>query len=374
MSSNFLKIFIINIFCTAAAMAIAAATQTTPVLNTGLFILVLMLLCNEAWYRMTALPSLLMAVVGVFRKSSETAQEKHERLVLRLTSCVLLLVPHLIFGILYLANILTQGKVASGLDICISHGVFACAFAAPALLWLMAQVAAVFPLSVEQLFVRDEFILSSEQPTKSTSDDLPPVPGTEGAVAPSHPQLRSLAGKLLYYARPDTGVTNAHARTHATIGYCLLPIVLILAALALNNYEQSALFAGVFGALTVIFGWVCYILISEPAAWRRKLSRVEYAFTATQAYIAEGDVLQIFNIDATLNIQYEPINQNTGNIYLTQSGKLGTTMRKLMGNQLQINDARSTNNLKDPLCGFFHVRRGNEVREQLLQLRDAARQ
>lgn len=231
-------------------------------------------------------------------------------------------------------------------------------------------MATVFPLSVEQLFVQDEFILGPKEPARDTPDELPPVPGATVAGAPSHPQLRALVGELLYYARPETGVTNVHARTHATIGYCLLPIVLVLAALALNKYEQSALFAGVFGALAVIFGWVCYILISEPAAWRRKLSRVEYAFTATHAYIAEGDELQTFSIDATLNIQYEPINQDTGNICLTQSGKLGTAMRKLMGNQLQINDARSTNNLKAPLCGFFHVRHANEVWKQLQQLRD----
>lgn len=373
MSSNILRVSIINLLCAAAAVVTAAATQAAPVLNTGLFILVLMLLCNEAWYRVTALPSLFMAVAGVFRKSSEKALERQGRLVLRLTSCVLLIVPHLIFGILYLADTLTQGKAASGLDICISHGVFACAFAAPALLWLMAQVTTVFPLSVEQLFVRDEFILGPEQTAKNTPDNLPTIPGASVAAQPRHPRLRALAGELLFYARPETGVTNAHARTHAIIGYCLLPLVLILAALALNNYEQSALFAGVSGALAGIFGWVCYILIREPAAWSLKLCSVEYAFTATHAYIAEGDELQTFNIDATLNIQYEAINQETGNIYLTQSGKLGTAMRKLMGNQLQVNDMRSTYKLKAPLCGFFHVRRGNEVREQLLQLRDAAR-
>ncbi|MBQ8376342.1 MAG: hypothetical protein IJX33_04740 [Akkermansia sp.] len=359
------RVIIINVLCTAAAAGIAAS-QGAPILSTTLFIAVLMLLCNEAWYRAAALPALFVALIGQFRKTSGEKQEKRDRMALRLSSCVLLLVPHLIFGILYGADTLTQGKAAAELGICISHAVFACAFAAPALLWLIAQVGTVFPLSVEQIFVRDEFILDTSAPV----DELPPVPQNESAPHPRHPKLCAIAGELLYYGRPEPGATNAHARTHATIGYCALPIVLILAALTFNSYEQSSLIAGVCGALAVMFGWVCYTLIGEPAAWQRKLSRVEYAFTTTHAYIAEGDELRTFTIDSTLNIQYEDIDRETGNLYLTQSGRIGTTMRKLMGGKLQMNDARSTSNLKAPLCGFFHIRNGALLCQQLNQLRE----
>ena len=359
------RVIIINALCTAAAAGIAAS-QGAPVLSAVLFITALMLLCNEAWYRAAALPALVVALIGQLRKTSGEKQEKRDRMALRLSSCVLLLVPHLIFGILYGANTLTQGKAAAELGICISHAVFASAFAAPALLWLIAQVGTVFPLSMEQIFVRDEFI-----PDKSaTPDKLTPAPQGESEHQPRHPQLRAITGELLYYGRPEPGATNAHARTHATIGYCALPIVLILAALALNSYEQSALISGVCGTLAVIFGWVCYTLIREPAAWQRKLSRVEYAFTATHAYIAEGDELRTFTIDTTLNIQHEEADANTGNIYLTQSGRLGATMSKLLGNNLRINDSRSTSDLKAPLCGFFHIRNGVQLCQQLNQLRE----
>lgn len=362
---SYVRVIIINGICTAAAAGIAAS-QGAPVLSAILFITALMLLCNEAWYRAAALPALVVALIGQLRKTSGEKQEKRDRLALRLSSCVLLLVPHLIFGILYGANTLTQGKAAAELGICISHAVFASAFAAPSLLWLIAQVGTVFPLSVEQIFVRDEFI-----PDKSaTPDKLTPAPQGESEHQPRHPQLRAITGELLYYGRPEPGATNAHARTHATIGYCALPIVLILAALAINSYEQSALISGVCGALAVIFGWVCYTLISEPAAWQRKLSRVEYAFTATHAYIAEGDELRTFTIDTTLNIQHEEADANTGNIYLTQSGRLGATMSKLLGNNLRINDSRSTSDLKAPLCGFFHIRNGVQLCQQLNQLRE----
>lgn len=97
---------------------------------------------------------------------------------------------------------------------------------------------------------------------------------------------------------------------------------------------------------------------------------MEYAFTATHAYIAEGDELRTFTIDTTLNIQHEEIDSHTGNIYLTQSGRIGATMRKLMGSKLQMNDARSTCNLKAPLCGFFHIRNGVQLCQQLNQLRE----
>lgn len=362
---SYVRVIIINGICTAVAASIAA-WQGAPVLSTVLFITVLLLLCNEAWYRTAALPALFVALIGQLRKTSAQKQGKRDRVALRLSSCMLLLVPHLIFGVLYAADTLTQGKAAAELGICISHSVFACAFAAPALLWLIARVSTVFPLSVEQIFVQDEFILN----TPAASDELPPVPQNELSTQPRHPQLRAQASELLYYASPEPGAANVHARTHATIGYCALPIVLILAALALNSYEQSALIAGVCGALAAIFGWVCYTLISEPAAWQRKLSRVEYAFTATHAYIAEGDELRTFTIDSTLSIQYEEIDSHTGNIYLTQSGRIGTTMRKLMGSKLQINDTRSTSNPKAPLCGFFHIRNGAQICQQLKQLRE----
>lgn len=364
-SPSYVRVIIINGLCTAAAAGIAAS-QGAPILSTALFIAVLMLLCNEAWYRAAALPALLVALIGQLRKTTGEKQEKRDRIALRLSSCVLLLVPHLIFGVLYMANTLTQGKAAAELGICLSHSVFACAFAAPALLWLIAQLATVFPLSVEQIFVQDEFILDKS----AASDELPTVPQGEQKHYPRHPELCAIAGELLYYGRPEPGATNAHARTHATIGYCALPIVLILAALAFNSYEQSSLIAGVCGALAVMFGWVCYTLIGEPAAWQRKLSRVEYAFTATHAYIAEGDELQTFTIDSTLNIQYEDIDHETGTIYLTQSGKIGATMRRLMGSNLQINDTRSTSNLHAPICGFFHIRHGAQLCRQLKQLRE----
>ena len=162
------RVIIINVLCTAAAAGIATS-QGAPVLSAVLFITALMLLCNEVWYRAAALPALVVALIGQLRKTSGEKQEKRDRMALRLSSCVLLLVPHLIFGILYGANTLTQGKAAAELGICISHAVFASAFAAPALLWLIAQVGTVFPLSVEQIFVRDEFI-----PDKSAAPDTPP--------------------------------------------------------------------------------------------------------------------------------------------------------------------------------------------------------
>ena len=360
---SYVRVIIINGICTAVAASIAA-WQGAPALSTILFITVLMLLCNEAWYRAAALPALFVALIGQLRKASGEKQEKRDRLALRLSSCILLLVPHLIFGILYAADTLTQGKAAAELGICISHAVFASAFAAPALLWLMAQAGSVFPLSVEQIFAQDEFILDS------SSDTRQPAPPNESLPQPRHPQLRAKAGELLYYSCPEPGAAHVHARTHATIGYCVLPIVLILATLTLNSYEQSAFIAGVCGALAVISGWVCYTLIREPAAWHRKLSRAEYAFTATHAYIAEGDELRTFTIDSTLNIQYEDIDRDTGNIYLTQSGRIGATMRKLMGSNLQINDTRSTSNLKAPLCGFLHIRNGVQIFQQLKQLRE----
>ena len=190
-------------------------------------------------------------------------------------------------------------------------------------------------------------------------------------AAPIHPQLKALAGELLHYSRPEPGVNHIHARTHATIGYCLLPIVLILIALAANSYEQSVLISGITGLLAIIFGLVSYRLINELNAWRKKLSQVEYAYTATHAYIAEGDKLQTFSIDESLNIQFEAIEGHIGNIYLSQSGKLGTRMRKLLGDKLTINDTGSRYNLNAPLCGFFQIPHAEQVLKQLSELRQS---
>ena len=190
-------------------------------------------------------------------------------------------------------------------------------------------------------------------------------------AAPIHPQLKAQAGELLHYSRPELRVNHIHARTHATIGYCLLPIVLILIALAANSYEQSVLISGITGLLAIIFGLVSYRLINELNAWRKKLSQVEYAYTATHAYIAEGDKLQTFSIDESLNIQFEAIEGHIGNIYLSQSGKLGTRMRKLLGDKLTINDTGSRYDLHAPLCGFFQIPHAEQVLKQLSELRQA---
>lgn len=363
---DFIFILIVNAICIALAAGAASIFQGVSFGSVCFITAILILLCNEAWYRCAAIPVLLVAAVNMFRKDSAKKEEKHTRQALRLCSLSLLVVPHLIFALLYLANWATQGQAETELGIGIRHGVLACIYIAPALLWLAAQFAGIFPLSIEQLFMHDDGIIS--EPTKC-EETAPPV--TSDTAAPIHPQLQSLAGELLHYSRPALGINHVHARTHATIGYCLLPIVLILIALAANSYEQSVLISGITGLLAIIFGLVSIRLINEPNAWRNKLSRVEYAYTATQAYIAEGDKLQTFSIDESLNIQFEAIEGHIGNIYLSQSGKLGTRMRKLLGDKLTINDTGSRYDLTAPLCGFFQIPHAEQVLKQLSELRQS---
>ena len=365
---DFIFILIVNATCIALAAGAASIFQGVSFGSVCFITAILMLLCNEAWYRCAAIPVLLVAAVNMFRKDSAKKEEKQTRQALRLCSISLLVVPHLIFALLYLANWATQGQAEAELGIGIRHGVLACIYIAPALLWLAAQFAGIFPLSIEQLFMHDDGIIS--EPTEG-EDAAPEPPVPTDTAAPIHPQLKALADELLHYSRPELGVNHIHARTHATIGYCLLPIVLILIALAANSYEQSVLISGITGLLAIIFGLVSYRLINEPNAWRKKLSQVEYAYTATHAYIAEGDKLQTFSIDESLNIQFEAIEGHIGNIYLSQSGKLGTRMRKLLGDKLTINDTGSRYDLHAPLCGFFQIPHAEQVLKQLSELRQS---
>ncbi len=366
---DFIFILIVNATCIALAAGAASIFQGVSFGIVCFITAILMLLCNEAWYRCAAIPVLVVAAVNMFRKDSAKKEEKQTRQALRLCSLSLLVVPHLIFALLYLANWVTQGQAEAELGIGIRHGVLACLYIAPALLWLAGLFTGIFPLSIEQLFVHDDGIVNTATRAEEAVPAPPPVP--TDTAAPRHPQLQALAGELLHYSRPEQDVTHVHARTHATIGYCLLPIVLILIALAANSYEQSVLISGITGILAIIFGLVSIRLINEPYAWRNKLSRVEYACTTTHAYIAEGDKLQAFSIDESLNIQFEAVEGHIGNIYLSQSGKLGTSMRKLLGDKLTINDTRSRYDLNAPLCGFFQIPHAEQVLKQLTELRQA---
>ncbi len=280
-----------------------------------------------------------------------------------LFSLSLLLTPHLLFSVLYLADTFTQGQASQLLGIPLTSSFFITAFIAVALLWGMSLFMRLVPLAVEVLF---SFIFEPELWTKSsTPQQLHP-----GTVAPT-PALPALPEGMLYSGKPVLSVTNAYVRRHFWIGIGTLLVVLLLANMAVQFASQYMPAACLCGVLALAFGYVALHSILWPTRWRNRLRHVEYAFSHDTVYIVEKGVARSFPLDDNLNLSHEVVEGSVGNIYISPKSKLGRAFGKMLGKvKVEVTDLQNTVDLSAPLMGFFQVENSVEVFRLLASCRD----
>lgn len=369
MKKPYIRWIFLNLLCVAFGAALASVSAGSPFLPTALFVLVLVWLCNEVWNGAVFGAALLNA--GWQWVKIRTVKKSLSPRVFTLTSLLLLLVPHVVFALLYAANALWDNQLAEAFGLPISHALFACAYAAVVLLWLLAFRGVVGPLSLEGLVItwmepeldlrrsgdeiaaemdrrraehRQDSRPKPEPPaplpplaegrmpadaaasTAAVSSGLPPKNPAGGMPAagaawpgrgwsPRHPRLRELLPELLYYGRPNMAVTNVHVRQNRNFGLVLallvVPFLLVVCVALIPQYPLAAIVPGV---LALAFGWSAWKLLAMPGRWREKLSRAEFAFTKTQVLIAEGQVLRSLALDSGLRMQYEEVDGDIATI------------------------------------------------------------
>ena len=360
---------VLNIICVALAVGVAAGYCGLPVAVSGVFVALVLWLCNEAWYVAASLPALLAgAWTAVRRKRISASVEKK---IYHATACLLLLVPHVLFAVLYVADSLTSGLVADELGLPISTSMFGCAYLAVVLLWFCSLFRAVNPMSLEVLwtFLFEPELYQTQEDEAAAAPASPSLPDAP-ADAPRHPELRKLAADdLLYYGRPEPGVLNPHLRTRLVVGAVLLLLVLLVAGMAVQCYPVSLAGCALCGLLALVFGGVAVSLLRSPGRWRDKLSRAEYAVTREAVYVAEGQELRRYPLDKKLALFYEEVSGGTGSIHLDHPTLHKGTLGKLFARAGAVN-VSAQNDLSAPLSGIVQIPAARQVYQLIKELQN----
>ncbi len=361
---NYKKSIIVNLLCLLVGGVVVWSVQGGSFGAAVLFVALLLWLCNELWYAALTLPGLLLAVWGTLRGKECPKVEKG---VARAFSLLLLVLPHVLFAVLYGAELLTGGQVSAWLGMPVSHGLFACAFVAPALLCFICLVSPLPPLSVVVLgaYLFEPELWTNREPVQADSAQsaLPPVPAA-AENAPRHPELQKLAGELVYYGRPVMGVTSPYTQRDVLMGGIMLGAGLLALAMAVAAYPDSAIGVVLCLVLALVFGGFGLRMVREPARWNARLRSAEFAFTSSHVYIVEGDAMQVLPLDDSLDITLEEPAGRWGNIYLRQDDKLGAVIHTVYHRVRIHYDSRAVDT-SAPLQGFIQIEHAAAVCRQL---------
>ena len=112
-----------------AVFACAFAQANTLSENWGaalLFQILVFFIINEAWYWLCAWPGIFLALFQQVKDKNVPEQNREKYIrglnkLVRITSIIILILPHIIYGMLWMANVLSQGALQgkSGLG-CVS--------------------------------------------------------------------------------------------------------------------------------------------------------------------------------------------------------------------------------------------------------------
>lgn len=390
MNTPYLRWILLNLLCVALGTALAAVCIGTAPQPTFLFILAIVWLSNEAW-NLAVFAAAIVNVGWQFVKTRKVRKALSNKISTR-TSFLLLLVPHALFAILYAANGFWGKGLSEALGLPLSHGLFACTYAAVVLLWILAFRGTVGALSVEGLLTtwlepeldrmrsEDEIAEEMDRRREDTRKENPanqvppPIPmdipaderegemsasDSEGAKrgwAPNHPHLQELLPALLYYGRPNLSVTNVLVRQNGNLGLVLAILVVpLLVALTVAFISQLPIAAIVPGVLAVVFGWVARKMLIAPRRWREKLSHAEFAFTETQVFIAEGEELSSFDLDSGLQMLYMEESGDVATILFDHVNKHKNPVMKLLVKFGTVDDTNGASLEPGPLRGFYQI-------------------
>ena len=361
---NYKKAIGSNLLCALLAAAVVWMVLGGSFRAALLFIVLLLWLCNELWHAALTLPGLLLGVWSTIRGKECPKAEKG---VARAFSLLLLVVPHVLFAVLYGAEMLTGGQVSAWLGMPVSHDLFACAFIAPALLCMICLVSPLPPISMVVLgaYLFEPELWTKQEPERADAvqTSLPPAPAA-AVDMPRHPELQKRAGELVYYGRPVIGGMSPYTQRDALVGGIMLGAGLLALVMAAAAYPETALGAILCLVLALTFGGFGWSLLSGPARWNARLRMVEYAFTSCHVYIVEGNDIQVLPLDEHLCITLEKPAGKIGNIYLSQRGESGIVMHAVF-QRVKINYDSSKLDASAPLQGFIQVENAAVICQQL---------
>ncbi len=342
--------------------------------NLLIFEIVLLWICNEIWYWVFSSTFMLYELVNRAKNKREV-NKNTIKLFYHVSSLVLLVLPPLLYAILYLVDQFTNSGIQTFLGISFSRTTLLCSYAGIMITWLISLFQTFTPFALENIFLRTfspELFLESVSETKVSSNELIHPRLQSSDLLSHHESLLndSLTGDetILYTGRPIITVNNKYAKRDFIIGYCSAPVTIMMLIISLKLFLEDKsdltyiIASSMSGVLTIIFSCVSYSFLMSPFHWKRKLSKVSYAISNKRIFIFENKYHQYYNFTDKLNIAYESLTEDIGNIYISKAGKLSSIINSIFGtNTAQVVDNKNSISLSAPLVHLFQVRDARKI-------------
>lgn len=92
------------------------------------------------------------------------------------------------------------------------------------------------------------------------------------------------------------------------------------------------------------------------------MREISYAISNKRIFIFENESQQYYYFVDKLNIAYETLTEDVGNIYISKAGRLSSIINSIFGrNTAQVVDNKNSISLSAPLAHLFQVRNAKKV-------------
>lgn len=319
-----------------------------------LFQLFIFFMVNEAWYWLCAWPGVFLALFQGWRNRNVREEDRADHVrgvnaLVRVTGIVILVLPHFIYGALWVLNSLPRGALERWGNLNFDSSLFLSSYASCAVLFILAMIFFVQPYSFSHLMMKwFEPALEGEKVTADESvSDVPPsfvlrevpagMPGSHSLLFDVHyrqvMERMETNEEILMATAPVPYAFNRQTRMECMMGVPFLLAAMWVASMlfsVMSLSESTLLFVGLLAMMAVFFTAGCLLAFS-PARWRKRLSRTDYFITSRRVFLADGkDLLQFFWKDASsisLNMNYGP----EGSIYISSGNRVTAWLGKWFG-------------------------------------------
>lgn len=319
-----------------------------------LFQLLMFFIINEVWYGLCAWPGIFLSLFQQI-KNKNVPEHNHEKYVrglnrlVRMASAVILILPHVIYGTLWLVNLLSQHALQRWGEVNLDASLFFPSYLSCIVFFILVFIFPIQPYSISHFMMEwFEPNMGKEKVTEE-KDDL----SVSSYTAPLNVQTEEHGSRsilfdihygrimkelgsdeeLLAMTAPTSYAFNRQTRMEFMIGVPFVLASIWVASMLFKIVFQSGLPA-VFWALLLmllVFFSVGCLLVLSPTRWKKRLSRTDYFVTSKRVFLAEeNDLHQFFWKDEPYT-SLQMHNELLESIYISRKTRVNACLDKLFG-------------------------------------------
>lgn len=319
-----------------------------------LFQLLVFFIINEVWYWLCTWPGIFLALFQQIKNKSvpEQNREKYVRglnRLVRMTSIIILMLPHVVYGTLWLVNLLSQHGLQQWGGVNLDASLFLPSYLSCIVFFILVFIFPIQPYSISHFMMEwfepdpgKEKVTEEKDDSSTSSYAVPPnvrVEEYEGRSVLFDVHYRKImkemedGEELLEATAPVPYSFNRQTRVEFMIGMPFILASAWVASMLFKIVSQSG-FSLIFWALLlmlVVFFSVGCLLFFSPARWKKRLSRTDYFITSRRVFLAEGDNLHQFFWRDEPYISLQMHHELLGSVYISRRTRVHACLDKLFG-------------------------------------------